>query len=228
MKTRAEPKEKHCHSRHLIYSLYVSLKQWCPALTLEEHFPVDLSTNTWSAASLESVIIWFRCLFFFFCCGVKSTSIYILLICMPTRRFHFIKSYLINYIFKKKKNVHKNQTTALTFTFRHPMSLDCRIQLLLSQSSSFLVVDKQSCRVLFQLQALPSLGFRLQPGVLENRTKLNREMALRPGTKPALGISTKRHVGKVNLYRNNQYTINHFKRKSVNRSTDLFYVLNFT
>ncbi len=78
LKTRAEPKEKDCHSRHLIYSLYISLKQWCPALTLEEHFPVDLSTNTWSAASLESVIIWFRCLFLFFCCCVKSTSIYII------------------------------------------------------------------------------------------------------------------------------------------------------
>ncbi len=95
--------------------------------------------------------------------------IYILLICMPCQQG---KSYLINYIFLKKK------TTALTFTFRHPMSLDCRIQLLLSQGSSFLVVDRNGHAVLLQLQAHPSLGFRLQPGVLENRTKLNREMAL--------------------------------------------------
>ncbi len=82
-------------------------------------------------------------LFIFFAAVLKAL-VYILLICMPTRRFHFIKSYLINYIFNKKKKTYKNQTTSLTFTFRHPMSLDCRIQLLLSQSSSFLVVDRNS------------------------------------------------------------------------------------
>ncbi len=103
------------------------------------------------------------------------------------------------------------------------MSLDCRIQSLLSQSSSFLVVDRNSpAESCFNSKHTQVLGFAYSQVCWRTEPNSTGKMALRPGTKPALGISTKRHVGKVNLYRNNQYTINHFKRKSVNRSTDLF------
>ncbi len=134
-----------------LFSVYESImpKQRCPALNPEEHFPVDFSTNSlqrsWSPWSHGSGVY-----FSFFAAVLKSLIYIIDLHAMSTRQILFNKLHFL----KKKK---LNETTALTFTFRHPMSLDCRIQLF--SKSGFLIPgrrQKQSCRVLFQLQAHPS------------------------------------------------------------------------